>query len=558
MSHPVRYEPVSGRSSVRRVPLLLPALAMLLWAAQAQAQGAPERFAVIAGNNLGQGRDVPLRYAEADAAKLYTVLKDLGGFRPENILLLQGEPADTVRQAIVATNERIRRLSGPDGPGAMLFVYYSGHADASTLHLGPSELALRELRQLVEGSAAAFRVLVLDACHSGAVIRSKGGRVGPPLSIAVERQILGEGTVVLTASAATEDALESDEIRGSFFTHYLVSGLLGAADANQDGSVVLEEAYRYAYEHTVRASSRTTAGIQHPTFRYELHGRGQVVLTSLVPTGRHALVSLPAGRSYLFLRGDADGPVIAEVGATDRVRRISVPAGRYFVRGRAREFLLEGMVSLVGGREVTIGDQTLERIEYARLVRKGSTLLSAVHGPQAGLRLRSAVFESGACVGPYFGYAWETEHVDVVPRLGWCSPRGGLGLPSELASSGPDTRNEQVDLELGLARTWDVSRVAVSVGLAAGLALLADTAEVEGSKLAPYRTVALLGSMVGVSTDLGGGFYARVEGHAHTYLQRKRILIYGGGDSRLEPSDIENQIDTDLVLQLGAGVGMRW
>lgn len=547
------------RTSRRRLhALLLGVAATLLWAAPVRAQGALERFAVIVGNNVGQGRDVTLRYAEADAAKLYTVLKDLGGFRPENILLLQGERADTVRQSIVATNERIRRLSGPDGPGAMLFVYYSGHADATTLHLGRSELALRELRQLVEGSAAAFRVLVLDACRSGAMIRSKGGRVAPPLSIAVERQILGEGTVVLTASAANEDALESDEIRGSFFTHYLVSGLLGAADVNQDDSVVLEEAYRYAYEHTVRASSRTTAGIQHPTFRYELHGQGQVVLTSLVPTQRHALVSVPAGRSYLFLRGGADGPVIAEIGALDRVRRLSVPAGRYFVRGRAREFLLEGTVDLAGGREVTVGDQALERIEYARLVRKGSTLLRAVHGPQAGLRTRSDVFDAGTCVGPYFGYAWETEHLDIIPRLGWCSPRGSLGLPSELASSRPGTRREQVDMELGVARTWDVSRLAVSVGLSAGLALLADTAEVEGSRLAPYRMVAMLGSMIGVSTDLTGRFYARVEGNAHTYLQHKRVLIYGGGESRLEPSATENQIDADIVLQLGAGVGMRW
>jgi uncharacterized caspase-like protein len=77
----------------------------------------------------------------------------------------------------------------------------------------------------------------------------------------------------LTASSANEDAQESDEIKGSFFTHALVSGLMGAADRDKNGVVVLEEAYRHAYDATVRASSRTFAGMQHPTFHYDSAGR---------------------------------------------------------------------------------------------------------------------------------------------------------------------------------------------------------------------------------------------------------------------------------------------
>ena len=61
----------------------------------------------------------------------------------------------------------------------------------------------------------------------------------------------------LAATAASEDAQESDELRGSFFTHYLVSGLLGAADEDGDGAVTLAEAYDHAYAATLRATSRT-------------------------------------------------------------------------------------------------------------------------------------------------------------------------------------------------------------------------------------------------------------------------------------------------------------
>lgn len=141
------------------------------------------------------------------------------------------------------------------------------------LRLGDTELELRELAQLVRGSAAKFRLLVVDACRAGELTRTKGGRVVAPFEIA-QAELGGEGMALLTAAAATEDAQESDEIRGSFFTHAFVSGLLGAADRNGDGTVVLEETYQHAYNATIASTSRTFAGTQHPTFQYEVKGQG--------------------------------------------------------------------------------------------------------------------------------------------------------------------------------------------------------------------------------------------------------------------------------------------
>src|SRR5204863_443943 len=140
--------------------------------------------------------------------------------------------------------------------------------------LGTTSLELRELEQLVRGSAASFRLLILDACRSGALTRVKGGTPIPPFEIQLGERVAGEGAVFLTSSSASEDSQESDEIKGSFFTHALVSGLLGAADANSDGRVTLDETYRYAYDATLRASSRSLAGVQHPTFEYDVRGMG--------------------------------------------------------------------------------------------------------------------------------------------------------------------------------------------------------------------------------------------------------------------------------------------
>ena len=67
------------------------------------------------------------------------------------------------------------------------------------------------------------------------------------------------GQVLITASSASEDAQESDAIQGSFFTHFLTSGLRGAADRDNDGKVTLGEAYEFAYAHTVSNTVGTHA-----------------------------------------------------------------------------------------------------------------------------------------------------------------------------------------------------------------------------------------------------------------------------------------------------------
>lgn len=70
------------------------------------------------------------------------------------------------------------------------------------------------------------------------------------------------GEAVLTSSAAHEQALESREIRASFFSHHFVSGLRGATGSSGDGRVTIGEAYRYAFVNTLLATSNTLTGPQ--------------------------------------------------------------------------------------------------------------------------------------------------------------------------------------------------------------------------------------------------------------------------------------------------------
>jgi Caspase domain len=470
-----------------------------------------ERYAVIIGHDRGQRDEVELSYAESDAAKVNDVLRDLGGFNAENIVLLRGEDATAARRALIAMNERIRTRASASP--SMLFVYYSGHADARSLHLGRSQLDLPELEQLVRGSAATFRVLVVDACRSGVLTRVKGGSSAPPIRISLDERLRGEGTVFLTASSANEDAQESDEIKGGFFTHYLVSGLVGAADVDFDGAVTLEEAYQYTYEHTLSASSRTAAGTQHPTFDYDVKGAGPIVLTRVTPSQRRAVVQFPRDRTYYLFMASADGPLVAEVGEKDSMRRISVREGVYFVRGRARDYLLEGMVKLVGGSTRSIDDGVLERIAYARLVRKGVGILHLVQGLQAGARARTSLTDGSPCFGAFAGYLWEVRALSFAPRLGVCHE----------AFSNDTLKNQSilVDLELRLTHAWDFPWLTLEVGLAPGVGYLRQSFDSRGEVTPKNVTVGQLGVILAVSHDLRRGSYLGAEVTPGTYFLRR-------------------------------------
>ena len=515
-----------------RQALIAIATCALPFAAAAQV----ERFAVVVGNDLGQPPDAALRYAETDAARMAEVLQEVGGVRPENLVLLRGQDVGTVRRTLIAVNDRVRAAGGQ----TVLVVYYSGHADAGALHLGGSGLELAELEQLVRGSAASFRLLIVDACRSGALTRVKGGAPVPPFDIRVDERIAGEGAVFLTSSSASEDSQESDEIKGSFFSHALLSALLGAADENGDGRVTLDEAYRYAYEATLRASSRTLFGLQHPTFQYELRGQGDLVLATLnADAPSRARVELPPGRAWLLFQNTEEGAVVAEVGAHDRSRRLSVRAGRYFVRGRGPDALFEGSFDAPAGGLVSLDESRLQKTAYARLLRKGGGAASAVSSLEASGRFRSALpNDAGVCGGAALGLSIALRALTLTPRLGYC--RGGSSAPGIAATL------DEGDLELALAHVWDLQVVSLEVSVTAGGSLFVQRFRTSG--VAPRRTTAALQltPSLGATRELGEKSYLFAQVSGATFLFRST-----------DSATSRTSFGPSFALRTALGVGLR-
>lgn len=321
--------------------------------------GATTRAAVVAGRNDAGAGLAKLRYAEQDAARLANLLGELGHFRPEDIELATPATPEGLLQAV-------RRAAGRldnNGAASLLLVFYSGHADGEYLLMGKRRLAISELQQAIAASGATVTLLLLDACRAGAAIRLKGGRSAPSF-LRIEQLPRARGRVVLTSSTSGELSQEADDIRGSFFTHYLLSGLRGEADKSGDRLVTLQELYDYVYARTLERTSGTLAGPQHPSFLYQLAGEGELVLSDL--NSESTGLVLPAGAAGQYLLLERSGRrVLAEIDKpAGAARLVPLAPGGYEVRKRLPDHLLVGALDIRPGARVALDERAMVRREF--------------------------------------------------------------------------------------------------------------------------------------------------------------------------------------------------
>jgi len=272
------------------------------------AQAATQRFLLLASANDGGPGKTPLRYAQSDARGFGKVLASLGGVDSSDIVRLQEPDSASLLSGLHALSERVGTARARGLRTEVVF-YYSGHADENGLMLGKERVEYRRLRLAMDSAGSDVRLAVLDACASGGALRAKGG-VRRPAFLTDDSQDL-RGRALLTSSTAQENSHESDSLGGSFFTQALLTGLRGAADADHDNKVTLNEAYRFAYQETLRRTQEARAGSQHPSVDMDIAGAGDVILTDLrSPSARLLLDSSLTGR--LTVR-DTTGGLVAEL-----------------------------------------------------------------------------------------------------------------------------------------------------------------------------------------------------------------------------------------------------
>jgi hypothetical protein len=302
----------------------------------------PYAYGILVGTNVGGAGQQTLRYAEDDARKMADVLRQLGRYGNADLRVLVRPDGSHLLAAIddVAAKMRAHRAKGEQ---AVLVFYYSGHARAGSFSLGGEELPVASLREKLRQIPSTLTLVVLDACQSGQFARVKGVEPAADFSYNSVSRLTTKGIAVMASSSAQELSQESDELHSSYFTHHLIVALRGAADADGDGRVSLDEAYRYAYRRTLASTSQTQVGGQHVTLETDLAGQGDVPVT--YPADTKSQLELPALlEARVLVQQKPSGNVIAEVQkARGTPLRLAFASGNY-------EAIVRDLSTLAAGR----------------------------------------------------------------------------------------------------------------------------------------------------------------------------------------------------------------
>ncbi|MFH1727137.1 MAG: caspase family protein [Pseudomonadota bacterium] len=277
-----------NKTFITKLILILILLLILIIPAFSQTKEI-KRFGLFVGaNDGGHERDL-LKFATSDASQVAKLLEKMGGIaKNDQILILNpdrlqlNEGFDKVDALIKASKNKGQRTE--------LIVYYSGHSNEDGLLLGNKLYSYQHLKDHFKKIAPDMLIAILDSCSSGSFTRFKGGKQKPPFLVQVGNDKI-KGHAILTSASENEAAQESDKIAGSYFTHYLVSGLRGGADMSGDGIVTLNEAYQFAFNETLQKTEKSKAGAQHPSYDIKLTGSGEVVLTDLRLTSAELLLA---------------------------------------------------------------------------------------------------------------------------------------------------------------------------------------------------------------------------------------------------------------------------
>lgn len=427
-------------------------LCAVLGAAPAPAAPAPlpiRRFALVAGVNDGGPDRIRLRYARSDAERVANVLERLGGVAPADEILLLDPDDAALRAAFRDVEARIRAARATHR--AELVLYYSGHSDEQGLLLRGTHVPYPEVRRWLESVSAQVRIAIVDSCSSGALTRQKGGQRAPPFLIDTSSAV--KGHAIITSSAADEASQESDRIGASFFTHFLITGLRGAADTSQDGKVTVNEAYQFAFGETLARTERTRSGAQHPAYDIQLVGSGDVVLTDL--RGTDATLVFPEAASGRFFVRDRDGRLVAELRkVAGRPIELGLEPGTYQIVRDDGERLAEAQLAVASGGRTPVPLERLTTIRRELTALRGGELASvpvdvsvfpplSLNGERAALNhLQIGLFGARTTRLRGFGTApvlWAEEDVDGAQL-------GGLG-----ASAGGHVEGAQISGIAGIA-----------------------------------------------------------------------------------------------------------
>ncbi|MGB2870057.1 MAG: caspase family protein [Bacteroidota bacterium] len=241
----------------------------------------PQKWAVIVGVSEYANAGIPkLTYADKDAESFANFLRrpEGGSYDADHMRVYLNKEATlaNVRDGLMVFLQQAIDID-------LVVIYFAGHGapdptrpqnlylltyDSDPNKLATSAFPMWDIQTVMSRQLAAKKsVIFSDACHSGGIsvdvaTRGLGATEQNPINqFLVDLSKSKDGSVIFTASAAGEVSQEFPDLGHGAFTYYLLEGLDGKADYNNDQTVTINELMQYVEEQV----KRKTRGAQNPT-----------------------------------------------------------------------------------------------------------------------------------------------------------------------------------------------------------------------------------------------------------------------------------------------------
>ncbi|NRA66689.1 MAG: caspase family protein [Pseudobacteriovorax sp.] len=278
--------------------LYFPIFLLIAFPGQALSQSAQEKTLVlsIGINQYSNPYWRPLNYAQKDASDFVAALKD----RVDQSWLLTGEQSHS---GSVGKGEILRALgelsTANSSERDVVIVFVSSHgtvgrvvgdsgaksiekflvtSDTEPKYLEETGISHKSIFGIFNSLKSRRKVIIFDSCYSGTgkskLTESMLQQLASQKSdfLKEPEDDFAEGTMVLSASAWGEEAVENSQLANGVYTHFLIKGF--DQDFNQDGAVSITEAHQFATQSVIKFTGNT----QHPTAKIEVVGQDPIIV----------------------------------------------------------------------------------------------------------------------------------------------------------------------------------------------------------------------------------------------------------------------------------------
>ncbi|MDJ0580594.1 caspase family protein [Crocosphaera sp.] len=216
----------------------------------------PKKVALLIGISQYQGDLPSLPAVTNDIENMKQVLEDknLGWF--DQVKALLNPDLETIQIEIGKLFSNCQRQD-------LALLFFAGHGlldDNDSLYLATSSSNRKDfefnsirasfIHDILNKSRCKRKIIIFDCCYSGAFAQNWQSRGHDTLNL--QKQFGGEGQAVLTSSSSAQKSFEKEG--SGIYTRYLIEGLNGAADRNNDGKITIQELHDYAKEKVEEAT----------------------------------------------------------------------------------------------------------------------------------------------------------------------------------------------------------------------------------------------------------------------------------------------------------------